>query len=255
MKKLRIISILSPIIFLLMWQSLRWLGIIDPFIIPGPLDLVDTFVTKLTSTRPDGSTLIQHTWSSVKTSTTGFILAVLVGVPLGLFMGWKRTLDRALRPTFDIFRQIPSPAWIPFSILWFGIGVFQRGFIVWQSSFVPIVINSYYGIKDTERVYIEAAKVFGFSEWEIFRKIYLPASLPQVFTGIVTGYGISWFVLTAAEFLASTEGLGYMIWSASRLGRSDLIVLGMVLIGLIGSGLTTIIARVESYFIKYKALT
>lgn len=255
MKKLKIISIVSPLLFLLIWQSLRWFDIIDPFLIPGPSDLVQTFIVKITSTKPDGSTLIEHSWSSFKTSTTGFLLAVVVGVPLGLFMGWKTVLDRALRPTFDVFRQIPSPAWIPFSILWFGIGVFQRGFIVWQSSFVPIVINSYYGIKDVERVYIEAAKVFGFSEWEIFYKIYLPASLPQVFTGVVTGYGISWFVLTAAEFLASTEGLGYMIWTASRLGRSDLIILGMLLIGLIGSGLTTIIGRVEKYFIKYKALT
>ena len=162
MKKIRIIGILSPIIFLLVWQSLRWLDIIDPFFIPGPSDLVETFIDKMASTKPDGSTIFQHAWSSFKTSTTGFILAVVVGVPLGLFMGWKKTLDRALKPTFDVFRQVPSPAWIPFSILWFGIGVFQRGFIVWQSSFVPIVINSYYGIKNVERVYIEAAKVFGF---------------------------------------------------------------------------------------------
>ena len=190
---------------------------------------------KLVSTQPDGSTLLQHIQSSLITSTTGFLLAVAVGVPLGLFMGWKKILDQALRPTFDVFRHIPSPAWIPFSILWFGIGVFQRGFIVWQSAFVPVVINSYYGIRNVNQVYIEAAKVFGFSEWEIFRKIYLPASLPQVFTGVVTAYGISWFVLTAAEFLASTEGSGYMIWSASRLGRTDLVVLGMLLIGLIGS--------------------
>jgi ABC-type nitrate/sulfonate/bicarbonate transport system permease component len=107
-------------------------------------------------------------------------------------------------------------------------------------------------MKNVPNVYIENAKVLGFSEWEIFRRIYLPASLPQIFTGVVTGYGISWFVLTAAEFLASTDGLGYMIWTASRLGRSDLIVLGMILIGLIGSVLTTIIGRVESYLIRYR---
>ncbi len=254
MNKEKLIGILSPIIFLLAWQSLRWFGLIDPNYIPGPSDIIEAFVSKLGEPRPDGSTLLEHIWSSFRTSTTGFILAVIVGVPLGLFMGWKKTLDKAIRPTFDIFRQIPSPAWIPFSIFWFGIGVLQRGFIVWQSSFVPIVINSYYGMKNVDPVYIENAKVLGFSDWEIFTKIYVPASLPQVFTGIVTGYGISWFVLTAAEMLAATDGLGYMIWTASRLGRSDLIVLGMLMIGLIGSSLTTIIGRIERYFIRYKAI-
>lgn len=254
MKKLRWISILSPIVFLLVWQLLRTVGILNPSYIPGPSDLIEVFVAKLTSTKPDGSTIIEHALSSFYTSTTGFLLATIIGIPLGLFMGWKKPLERIIQPTFNIFRQIPSPAWIPFSIFWFGIGVFQRGFIVWQSAFVPIVINAYYGMRNAERVYIDAAKVFGFSEWETFLKVYLPASLPQVFTGVVTGYGISWFVLTAAEFLASTDGLGYMIWSASRLGRSDLIVLGMLLIGLIGSGLTTIIGQIESYFIRYKAI-
>lgn len=185
---------------------------------------------------------------------TGFLLAIGVGVPLGLFMGWKKTIEKAVRPIFDVFRQVPSPSWIPFSILWFGIGVFQRGFIVWQSAFVPAVINSYYGIRNVDEVYLNVARVFGFSEGEIFRKVYVPASLPQVFTGVVTAYGISWFVLAAAEFLAATRGLGYMIWTGSRLGRSDLIVLGMLLIGLIGSGVITIIRRVEKYFTKYEAI-
>ena len=253
MKKTTYLTILSPIVFLFLWQLLRWLNIINPYYIPGPSDLIKTFIFKLFSTKPDGSTLLQHTLSSVITSLTGFLLAVGVGVPLGLFMGWKKTIDRAVRPTFDIFRQIPSPSWIPFSILWFGIGVFQRGFIVWQSAFVPAVINSYYGIRNVDEVYINVARVFGFSEWEIFMKIYVPASLPQVFTGVVTAYGISWFVLAAAEMLAATNGLAYMIWTASRLGRSDLIVLGMLLIGFIGAGLTTVIRRVEKYFTKYEA--
>ena len=254
MKNYKYLSILSPLVFVLIWQALRSFGFLDPNYLPGPSDLVEIFVQKLFSPKPDGSTIIEHAWSSFQTSTTGFILAMIVGVPLGLFMGWKKPIEQATQPTFDIFRQISSPAWIPFSIFWFGIGVFQRGFIVWQSAFVPIVINSYYGMKNVEQVYIDAAKVFGFSEWEIFRKIYVPASLPQVFTGLVTGYGISWFVLTAAEFLASTEGLGYMIWTASRIGRSDLIVLGMLLIGFIGSGLTMVISQVERYVVRYKAI-
>jgi len=196
---------------------------------------------------------VQHTWASVLTSLTGFIFAVLVGAPLGLFMGWRERIDKGVRPLFDVFRQIPTPAWIPFSILWFGIGYFQRGFIVWSSAFIPVVINSYYGIRNVPEIYVNLSRVFGFSEWEIFRKVYFPASLPQTFTGIVIGYGISWFVLVAAEFMAASQGLGYMIWMASRLGRSDLIVLGMLLIGLIGAILTSLIKRIEKAFVKYQA--
>jgi NitT/TauT family transport system permease protein len=252
MKKETWLAILSPVLFITIWQLLRWFEILNPYYIPGPSDVLKVFLYKLSTPKPDGSTLPQHMLSSVLTSLTGFLLAVGVGVPLGLFMGWKKTLDKAIRPIFDVFRQIPSPSWIPFSILWFGIGVFQRGFIVWQSAFVPAVINSYYGIRNVDEVYVNVAKVFGFSENEIFRKIYVPASLRQVFTGVVTAYGISWFVLAAAEMLAATNGLAYMIWTASRLGRSDLIVLGMLLIGFIGAGLTTIIRRVERYLTKYE---
>ena len=254
MKRETLLSILSPVIFLLVWQLLRSFNILDPSYIPGPSDLLKVLVAKTFSPKPDGSTLIQHILSSLLTSLTGFLLAVGVGVPLGLFMGWKKTIERSVRPIFDVFRQVPSPSWIPFSILWFGIGIFQRGFIVWQSAFVPVVINSYYGIRNVDEVYLNVARVFGFSEREIFRKVYVPASLPQVFTGVVTAYGISWFVLAAAEFLAATRGLGYMIWTGSRLGRSDIIVLGMLLIGLIGSGGIAIIRRVEKCFTKYEAI-
>lgn len=112
-KKTTFLTILSPILFLFLWQLLRWFKIINPYYIPGPSDLIITFIFKLFSTKPDGSTLLQHTLSSVITSLTGFLLAVGVGVPLGLFMGWKKTIDRAVRPTFDIFRQIPSPHGYP----------------------------------------------------------------------------------------------------------------------------------------------
>jgi taurine transport system permease protein len=253
MKKETLINILGPVLFLATWHCVLFFGKIDPYYIPGPIDIVNTFMFKIYSAAPDGSTLMQHTLASVLTSLTGFVFAVLVGVPLGLFMGWQEKIDKSVRPLFDVFRQIPTPAWIPFSILWFGIGYFQRGFIVWSSAFIPVVINSYYGIRNVPEIYVNLSRVFGFSEWEIFRKVYVPASLPQTFTGIVIGYGVSWFVLVAAEFMAASQGLGYMIWMASRLGRSDLIVLGMLLIGLIGAILTSLIKRIEDVVVKYQA--
>jgi len=253
MKKETVLSILGPILFIAVWQGLIFFQIVDPYYIPGPADLVETFVFKINHTAPDGSTLLQHALASFLTSLTGFLFAVVVGVPLGLFMGWREGLDKGIRPLFDVVRQIPTPSWIPFSILWFGIGYFQRGFIVWSSAFIPVVINSYYGIRNVDKVYVNLSRVFGFSEWEIFRKVYLPASLPQVFTGVVIAYGISWFVLVAAEFMAASQGLGYMIWTASRLQRSDLIVLGMLLIGLIGAVLTSLIKRIENFFLRYQA--
>jgi NitT/TauT family transport system permease protein len=252
MKKETFYSILGPMLFVILWHGLIYFRFIDPYYIPGPSDLIETFIFKINNSAPDGSTLIQHTWASVLTSLTGFLFAVVIGVPLGLVMGWRKRIDKTVRPLFDVFRQIPTPSWIPFSILWFGIGYFQRGFIVWSSAFIPVVINSYYGIRNVDEVYVNLSRVFGFTEWEIFKKVYVPASLPQVFTGVVIAYGISWFVLVAAEFMAASQGLGYMIWMASRIGRSDLIVLGMLLIGIIGAILTSLIIRIEKVFVRYQ---
>lgn len=227
-------------------------NIVNRYYVPAPSDILSLFLRKLYETRPDGATIVEHTLESLSTVLVGFLISVGTGIPLGLFMGWKRWIEDSSKPLFDIIRQIPPVAWIPFSILWFGLGVYQRAFITWLSAFVPAVINSYYGIKNVDKVYVNIARVFGFSEWEIFRKVLIPASQIQIWTGLTISLGISWFVLVAAEMFASSRGLGYMIWMAARLGRSDLVALGMLIIGLVGFGLGIVLRSIERYAIKWK---
>ncbi|MGC8839515.1 MAG: ABC transporter permease [Anaerolineae bacterium] len=229
------LSVVSLIGFLLVWQGLVQFGIISTYILESPVQVAKLFVAKLTSPNPDGATLPQHFRTSFILALTGYIAAVVIGVPLGLLMGWYKAVDGAVRPIFETIRPIPPIAWIPLSILWLGIGLPAKAFIIWLSAFVPSVINSYAGIKYTDPVLINVARTFGASRWETFRKVGVPWALPMVFTGLRLSLSSAWMTLVAAELLAATEGLGYMIQTGRRLSRPDVIIVGMLTIGFTGA--------------------
>lgn len=163
--------------------------------------------------------------------------AALVGVPLGLAMGWWPRFRAAVDPLIEFVRPIPPLAWIPLSILWFGIGDTQIVYIIFLAAFFPIVLNSMAGARDVDTYLVRAGLSLGARPGELFRTVVLPAALPQVFTGARIGLGIGWMALVAGELVAAPSGLGYMINNARTLFRSDYILLGMVLIGALGLGL------------------
>jgi NitT/TauT family transport system permease protein len=160
-------------------------------------------------------------------------------------MGWYQRFDNLVRPIFEVMRPIPPIAWIPLAILWFGIGLGAKSFIIWLSAFVPCVINSYTGIKLTDPVLVRVARIFGATDREIFFKIGIPSAVPMVFTGLRLSLNSAWMTLVAAELLAATEGLGYMIQMGRRLLRPDIIVLGMLTIGLVGAILAGVLGKIE----------
>ncbi|PRR71993.1 Putative aliphatic sulfonates transport permease protein SsuC [Moorella humiferrea] len=176
---------------------------------------------------------------------TGYISAVVIGVPLGLLMGWYKKVDDIVKPIFEVIRPIPPIAWIPLAILWFGIGLPAKAFIIWLSAFVPSVINSYAGIKLTEPVLINVARTFGATNWETFLRIGVPSALPMVFTGLRLSLSSAWMTLVAAELLAATEGLGYMIQMGRTLSRPDVIIVGMLTIGFTGAIMAYVLERFE----------
>jgi ABC-type nitrate/sulfonate/bicarbonate transport system permease component len=244
------ISLISFIAFLIAWELICLLGIVGPYQLVPPSQLVSTFIMKLTEANPDGGTLFAHTETSLLLALTGFGAAVVIGVPLGLLMGWYKPLDLMVTPVFDAIRPIPPIAWIPLAIIWLGIGLPAKAFIIWLAAFVPCVINSYTGIKLTNPVLTRVAEIYGASRWETFYKIGVPSAIPMVFTGLKLSLNASWTTLVAAELLAASEGLGYLIQMGRRLSRPDIIIVGMLTIGLTGAlmswGLNLIEARFAS---------
>lgn len=240
-----LLSLLGLLLFFGCWELLVRVGVISERSLCAPSTAVSTFIFKLSNKKPDGATLIAHFVSSMKLSLTGFVLAVVIGVPLGLFMGYYKVLDSFFTPLFEIIRPIPPIAWIPIIILTLGIGFRAKVFIIFISAFVPCVVNSYLGVKLTNQTLINVAKTFGASRWQIFRRVCIPSSMNMVFTGIRISLGNSWSTLVAAEMLASTKGLGYMIQIGRNLIRPDIIIVGMLTIGLTGALMGWILSLFE----------
>jgi len=178
--------------------------------------------------------LLTHIVDSLKRVLLAVGAAAVLGVPLGLAMGWSKRFRAAVDPLLEFIRPIPPLAWIPLSILWFGIGDVQIVYIIFLAAFFPVVLNSLAGARDVDTYLVRAGLSLGARPRELFLTVVLPAALPHIFTGIRIGLGIGWMALVAGELVAAPSGLGYMINNARTLFRSDYILLGMVLIGALG---------------------
>jgi NitT/TauT family transport system permease protein len=194
----------------------------------------------------ENGTLWRHIAASLLRVGAGFGLAVCVAVPLGLWMGWVAGAYRTLNPIFQILRPISPIAWIPIAILWFGVGDASPIYLIFISSVFPMVVQTTSGVHTIEKRYLRAAENFGVSRHTLFRQVVIPAVLPQVIVGMRIGLGVAWLVVVAAEMIALHSGLGYMIMDSRNAGnRYDLVVAGMIIIGLIGLSLDTTMRILE----------
>ena len=246
------LSFAGILLFLLIWEGLALSGIVDSRILCDVLEVLRLFVTKLSDPNPDGAVLTVHIWSSLQVALLGFLLAVVIGVPLGWLMGWYRGADSFLRPIFEIIRPIPPVSWIPLTIVWLGIGLPAKSFIVFFAAFVPCLINAYTGIRQTKEVLKNVGKTFGASYFTVFVKVGIPSSLVMTFAGIKVAIGNAWATLVAAEMLAASSGLGYMILMGRSYARVDLIILGIVVIGVLGVIISAITNRLERIFLGWR---
>ncbi len=251
---LAMLSVIGVLGFFLIWQISVSTGLLSEKFLASPLAIFNLFVVKLTDPAPDGAVLGVNVLASLQVSLTGFLLAIIIGIPLGLLMGWYRGFDSFMRPVFEIIRPIPPISWIPLTIVWLGIGLQAKAFIVFFSAFVPCVINAYTGIKQTNPVLINVAKTCGASNFTIFRKIGIPSSMTMTFAGIKVALGNAWATLVAAEMLSASAGLGYMILMGRQFARPDIIILGIVVIGIIGTLFTAILNMVENKVLGWKKL-
>jgi len=192
--------------------------------------------------------LFKYMAASLFRVTCGFMLAVVIGVPAGLLLGWFQLAFQAFNPMLQILRPISPIAWIPLAISWFGISDAAPIFLIFLASVFPIAVSAIAAVQNMQPVYLRAARNFGLSGGELFRQVIFRASLPQIITGIRIALGVAWLVVVAAEMIAVNSGLGYLIIDARNAGkRYDLIVAGMVMIGLIGLVLDLIVRQLEKF--------
>jgi len=222
---------------LVLWQ----LGILlsSQSLLPGPMKVAASLV-KLTI---DGD-LIRHVVASLFRVTWGYFIAVAVAIPLGLLLGWSSKGARAGVPIFQFLRPISPIAWIPISILWFGIGDLSSVFIIFLAVFWPMTMFSIEAAKNIHIKYVRAGRNFGLSTRDLLAKVIFPAALPQLLLGMRLSLGIAWLVMVAAEMIASTSGLGFLIIDARNAGnRYDLVIASMIIIGMIGVLLDVLMRR------------
>jgi NitT/TauT family transport system permease protein len=232
---LKILPFSSVLIFLVGWELIVDTGIVPSTMLASPSQVVKLFFDKLTNPNPDGAVLATHAWVSMKEAVTAYLLALVMGVPLGLMMGWFTVVRGLARPVFEIIRPIPPIAWIPLCIFWFGIGIWGKIFIIWIAGIVPFTINSWVGVKMTNPVFIQMARTYGATDWQIFTQICIPSALPMVFGALQIALAYCWTNLVGAELLAADQGLGYLVSMGRRLAMPEMVVLGMVLVGIGGA--------------------
>ncbi|HEX4961431.1 MAG TPA: ABC transporter permease [Thermoanaerobaculia bacterium] len=237
-------SVLLPVAvalgFVICWHfAVQWAGS-DIFptprqVLTGTWELVEKGV------------LFKYVVASLFRVATGYLLAVFIGIPLGLLMGWFSRFRMALNPAIQVLRPISPIAWIPVAILWFGVSDVAPIFLIFLASLFPITVAAMAAVQNIQLVYIRAARNFGIGGLELFKKVVFPAALPQILTGLRLALGVAWLVVVAAEMIAVNSGLGYLIIDARNAGkRYDLVVAGMAMIGLIGLGLDWLVRRMET---------
>ena len=222
----KFIPLILPICIIIFWYLItEGLHIVNPYILPGPITVCKSAWELILNGK-----LLANTLDTLYKVFGGLILASVVAIPLGILLGSYKTLEDIATLVISILRPIPPVAWIPFSILWFGIGMFPAVFIIFMGCVFPILVYTIDGVKRTDKVLIESAQTLGASDWNVLKRVILPSTVPY----IVSGIGIALMCTISAEMVGSSSGLGYMILTATSLFDPGTTVVGMLDIGLIG---------------------
>ena len=234
----RLYPVFTGLALLAVWWILSATGAFPTGTVPPPDDVARAFGTQLASGR-----LLDDTIASLYRVAWGFVSAVIVAVPLGLVIGRSASTRAALLPWINFFRSLSPIAWIPFSIIWFGVGDPPAIFIIFIATFFQIVLATAAASASVPTVYYRVGEDLGLSPRQLLFDVTLPAIAPQLVTALRVAIGVAWMVVVAAEMIAVSSGLGYLIVDARNGLRMDLVVCGMITIGAIGIGLDTLFSR------------
>jgi NitT/TauT family transport system permease protein len=228
-QKTKLLPVTVLILILALWTLFSLLHLFPEAAFPSPQSVVRGFGEEIKAGR-----LFDDLVASIFRVTSGFLIAVALGIPLGLLLGQRARARRALLPTINFFRNLSPLAWIPFAILWFGIGDRPAIFLIFMASFFPIALATSAAVANIPTVYFRVAENYGYRGTELLTQVTLPAIAPQVITALRITAGLAWVVVVAAEMIAGQDGLGFAIWDSRNGLRLDLLVVNMIVIGLIG---------------------
>lgn len=228
-ERTRLLPLLVALLAVGLWWTLSALRVFPESLFPSPPSVAKGFVEEIQTGR-----LLNDVIASLFRVATGFVLAVALGVPLGLWLGHRAQARAALLPAINFFRNLSPLAWIPFAILWFGIGDVPAIFLIFMASFFPVVLATIASVASIPAVYFRVARDYGYHNTELLTQVTLPAIAPQIITALRVTAGLAWVVVVAAEMIAGRDGLGFAIWDARNGLRMDLLVVGMIVIGVIG---------------------
>lgn len=248
----RIVGIVTIVSLIVLWWLLTsGLGIIGEYRFPSPQQFLAAFA-RIWTDGYAGGTLIEQVLQSIRLVAIGFLTAIAVGVPLGFLMGYDKRAEAFINPVFLLLRPIPPLAWIPLAIVWLGLGDASKIMVIFVAAFVPSVINTYTGVRNTPRRFVEAAQVHGATRWRVIREVYLPDAAPMIFTGLRLSLQASWTTLVAAELVGAFLGLGRVLQTAYRDVNTAMILVAMVAIAITGFLTTRMLAAVEARVIRWR---
>lgn len=226
------ISVLAVGFVLIAWQVVTTAGLVAPLFLPSPLQVVEKFITIL-NTGYTGAPLWLHVLISAGRVFAAFALACLIGIPLGLAMGMNPVMRGLFDPFLEFYRPIPPLAYLPLMIIWFGIGETSKVLLIFLAVLAPVTLGARAGVRSVAIEQIHAAYSLGATRFQVLREVVMRAALPEILTSLRIGVGFGWTTLVAAEMVASTQGLGYMVLSASQFLQTSTVLVGIFLIGAI----------------------
>ena len=247
-----VVGMATVLALLLLWYLTTTVtGLINPSRFPRPDQVWEAFSFIQTEGYGNGK-LHQHVLHSLLLVAMGFSVAVGVGVPLGLLMGYSRRAEALLNPAFLLLRPIPPLAWIPLAIVWLGLDDASKVLVIFVAAFVPSVINSYTGVRNNETPVMEAAKMLGTRGWRMVAEVLVPGSLPMIFTGLRLSLQASWTTLVAAELIGALYGLGSILNQASQDIFPAMILVAMAFVGICGAVTTWLLGQLETRVMPWR---
>ncbi len=231
------LSISTLAVLLALWWLITRLHLIDPLFLPPPGQVLGKLITIAGSQGFMDATLWQHLAASLMRIVSALLAAVIIGVPTGIAMGLSPTIRGILDPLIELYRPIPPLAYLPLMVIWFGIGETSKILLIYLAIFAPVALATLDGVRNAQQVRLRAARALGASRIQVLRHVILPGALPEILTGIRIGLGVGWSTLVAAELIAATQGLGFMVQSAGEFLATDVVLAGIAVIAIIAFSL------------------
>lgn len=247
----RYLTAATVVVILFAWWLSTTLGWVQPLFLPSPQAILKQFVV-IGTDGFHGIPLWQHVLVSSVRVLAAFFFACVFGIPLGLGIGVSVYLRGIFHPLIEFYRPIPPLAYLPLMIIWFGIGETSKVLLIYLSCFAPIVLGARAGVRSASIEQIHAAYSFGGTRWQVLRHVIFPAALPDIFTAMRIGIGFGWTTLVAAEMVAATQGIGFMVLTASKFLQTGVVIMGIVIIAVIAYLFDWVIRQAERRFVPWR---